>query len=423
MSHSRRVVLTGIGVISPLGLSAPATVEGLLLGRSGIRAVKAFDASPLPTRFAGEVVGFDAKQHLDKSQRKNMRVMARGTQLAVAAAQLAIDDSAIDKSKIDPARFGTEFGAGLLPSELYELGPAAQVSVADAPAGTVDLQVWGEKGLPIITPLWMLKYLPNMLACHVSIIHNLQGPSNTITESDVAGLLALGEAVHIVRRDQADLFLVGGADSKINALSMVRQCLFGRLSTRNETPEKAVRPFDRDRNGAALGEGGGVIVAEELEHAQKRGAKIYGEIAGFGAAFDRGLSGKGLVQAIRAALAQAEIQPGDIDFVNAHGLGSVKLDAWEARAIAAVFGTSVPVWSMKSSVGNLGAGSGTIELSVALLAARGGTIPATVNHEETAADCPINVTREPHKVTKPHFLKLGYTEMGQCAAVVCRKWE
>ena len=420
MPHSRRVVLTGIGVISPLGLSAAAAVEGLQQGLCGIRPVKAFDASPLPTRFAGEIVGFDAKQHLDKSQRKNMRVMARGTQLAVSAAQLAIDDSAIDKSKIDPARFGTEFGAGLLPSELYELGPAAQASCT---GDNVDLKVWGEKGLPIVTPLWMLKYLPNMLACHVSIIHNLQGPSNTITESDVAGLLALGEAVHIIRRDQADLFLVGGADSKINALSMVRQCLFGRLSTQNEAPEKAIRPFDAKRNGAALGEGGGVLVAEELEHARKRGAKIYGEIAGFGAAFDRGLAGKGLVQAIRVALAQANLQPGDIDFVCAHGLGSLKLDAWEARSLAAVFGTSVPVWSMKSSVGNLGAGSGTIELTLALLTARAGTIPATLNHDETAADCPITVTRQPHAVTKPHFLKLGYTEMGQCAAVVCRVGE
>jgi 3-oxoacyl-[acyl-carrier-protein] synthase II len=417
MSHSRRVALTGIGVISPLGLTAPATLEGLLQGRSGIQSVKAFDASPLSTRFAGEIVGFDAKHYLDKSQRKNMRVMARGTQLAVAAAQLAIDDSAIDKAKIDPARFGTEFGAGLLPSELYELGPASQISAAH---GMVDLKAWGEKGLPVITPLWMLKYLPNMLACHVSIIHNLQGPSNTITESDVAGLLALGEAVHIIRRDQADLFLVGGADSKINALSMVRQCLFGRLSTQNEAPEKAIRPFDAQRNGAALGEGGGVLIAEEWDHAKKRGAKIYGEIAGFGAAFDRGMAGKGLVQAIRTALAQAELQPADIDFVCSHGLGSIKLDAWEARSLAAVFGTSVPVWSLKSSFGNTGAGSGTIELAVALLAARAGTIPATLNHDAPAADCPITVTRQPHAVKKPHFLKVGYTEMGQCAAVVCR---
>src|SRR5207245_3869236 len=190
-------------------------------GKSGIKPIRAFDAANLPTRFAGEIVGFDAKSYIPKQDRKGLRVMARGIQLAVAAAQLAVDDSAIDKGKLDPARFGVEFGSGLLATELEEIGPASVIS-ANCQPGVVDLEKWGEHGLPVIPPTWMLKYLPNMLACHVSILHNAQGPNNTITENDIAGLLALAEAARIIARDQADLFLVGGADSKINPLSMVR---------------------------------------------------------------------------------------------------------------------------------------------------------------------------------------------------------
>ncbi len=256
--------------------------------------------------------------------------MARAIQLAVAAAQLAVDDGQVQVAKLDVTRFGVEFGAGLLPSELVELAPAAAISRSATP-GQVDLRAWGQQGLPAITPLWMLKYLPNMLACHVSILHNAQGPSNSITAGDVGGLLALGEACQVIRRDQADIFLVGGADSKVNPLSMIRQCMFGHLSRRNDAPDQACRPFDKERDGLAIGEGAGVLVMEELEHAKKRGATIYGEVVGFGAAFDRGMTGRGLVRAIRAALTQAGVSPADIDHVNAHGLGSPRFDATEAR--------------------------------------------------------------------------------------------
>src|SRR5262249_41378714 len=182
-----------------------------------------------------------------------------------------------------------------------------------------------EKAISNIPPLWMLKYLPNMLACHVAILHNAQGPNNSITESDVASLLALGEAVHIIERGQADIFLAGGADTKLTPLSMVRQSLFKQMSRCNETPQQAVKPFDRRRDGLAFGEGGGVLVGEELEHARRRGADIRAEVVGFGAAFDRGLTGKGLARAIRFALEQAKVASHDIDHVNAHGLGSIKL--------------------------------------------------------------------------------------------------
>ena len=420
---SRRVVLTGIGVTSSIGLGAASFWDSLSHGRSGIKPITAFDTTGLSTRIGGQINDFDAKKYIDKKDRKSLRIMARAIQLAVAAAQLALDDSKIDKNKLDPTRFGVEFGAGLMPTDLDELVGASRAST-NGQAGVADLKLWGEQGLPAIPPLWMLKYLPNMHACHVSILHNAQGPNNSITESDVAGLLALGEANRILRRGQADFFLVGGADSKINPLSMVRQCLFGHLSRRNEPAAQACRPFERRRDGTILGEGSAVLAVEDLGYAQKRGAAIYGEIIGFGAAFDRGCSGKGLARAIRAALAQANVSPDDIGHINANGLSSVHADAWEAKGIREAFGDrKTPVWAAKSYFGNMGSGGPLVECAGSLLAVKHGLLPATLNYEEADPMCPITVNRTSRLLTNPVFLKIAFTEMGQCAAVVCRKWE
>jgi 3-oxoacyl-[acyl-carrier-protein] synthase II len=420
-----RAVLTGLGIINPLGLNTAAFWDALQAGQSGIHTIQSFDASKLPTRIGGEVRGFDAKDYIAKQDRKTLRLMARGIQLAVAAAQLAMDDSKVDKAKLDPLRFGVDFGAGLLASELEELAPAALVS-ANCQPGSVDLERWGEKGMSNIPPTWMLKYLPNMLACHVSILHNAQGPSNTITEGEAGALLALGEAFRIIARGQSDFFLVGGADSKLNPLSMVRQCLFGPLSRHNEEPEKACRPFDRRRDGSVLGEGAGVLVVEELEHARRRGARIYAELVGFGAAFDREHDGKGLARAMHAALADAGISPEQVDHVNANGLSTQQADISEARALAEVFQDAhrqVPVFAPKSYFGNLGAGCGTSELAASVLAVHHGVLPATLNYEEPDPECPVNVVHSPQPTRRPYFLKTVFTDMGQCAAVVLRKWE
>lgn len=417
---NRRVVLTGIGVITSIGMDGNAFWDALARGASGIRLMKSFDSSPLATRIAGEIDGFDPKKYLSKEGRKQIRVMARAIQLAVACAQLAMDDSKIDKAKLDPTRFGVEFGAGLIPSELVELGEISYLATGNNTGG-VDLGAWGEKFRDAIPPLWMLKYLPNMLACHVSILHNAQGPNNSITQSDVASLLAIGEAARILRRNQSDFFLVGGADSKMNPLSQTRQQLFGQLSKNNEEPKCALKPFDKKRDGVVLGEGGCVFAMEDLEHAQKRGASIIGEVAGFGSSFDRGLTGQGLARAIRIALEQAKIAPADIDHVNAQGLGSVALDPFEARAIHAVFGASVPVWTITPNIGHLSAASGTVELAASLLAMKHGTLPPTLNYQTPDPACPVQVLSKPRAIAKPYFVKTGFTEMGQCAAVVCKK--
>ena len=423
MASVRRVVLTGLGLLTPIGLDAAHYWESLSRGKSGIRRIRSFDASAVPSPIAGEIDGFDAKAYIDKKERKSLRVMARTIQLAVAAAQVAMDDGKVDKEKLDPTRFGVSFGAGLIPSELQELGAAALATRSDKP-GTVDLTKWGTVGLEAITPLWMLKYLPNMLATHVSILQNAQGPSNSITESDVAGLLALGEATRILRRNIADFFLVGGADAKINPLSLARQAGFNQMAKCFDPAEKACRPFDAKRSGMVIGEGGSVVIAEELEHANKRGAKILAEVLGFGAAFDRGRDGKGLARAMRAALKQANVHVEQLDHINAHGLSHPVIDAWEAQGIREACGSvPVTVWGVKSYMGNLGAGSDMAELAASVLAVQHGLLPGTLNYENPDPACPVPVTRQSRPVKSPYFLKVGCTELGQCAAVVCKAWK
>ena len=339
----RRAVLTGVGVVTPIGLDAASFRQSLRDGCGGVHTIRSFDASALPVRFGGEVVGFDARNYLEKKDRKRLNVMVRTIQFAMAAAHMAMADAAIDRDKLDPARFGVVFGAGTIPGELEDLGPASLASLAESPdaaadgtaginpaARRIDLKKWGAHGIPSIPPMWMLNHVPNMLACHVSILHNAQGPNNTISQTDAGGLLALGEAFRAVQRGRADLFLTGGADAKINPITLARQSLFSPLSRRNDAPEKACRPFDRGRDGVVLGEGGGVLVLEELEHARRRGARIYAEVIGFGAAFDRGRSGAGVVRAVRAALAEAGVGPDDLDHVNAQGYSTVQADALEA---------------------------------------------------------------------------------------------
>jgi 3-oxoacyl-[acyl-carrier-protein] synthase II len=420
----RRVVITGIGLVTPLGLDLDAVWAALAGARSGVRRIGAYDPSNLPVQFGGEVDQFDVRKYLDKKDCKRVAPMPRTFHLAAVAAQFATANAGNLKAAVDPARFGVVFGAASIPDDLMELQQASVASF-DPAAHTVDLQKWGRDGIPLIPPTWLLNHIPNMAACHISVMHDAQGPNNTITQTDIASLLALGESYRIVQEERADAMLTGGADAKLVTVSMARQSKFNPLSRRNDAPERACRPFDIARDGRVLGEGASALVVEDLAHALRRGATIHAEVCGFGVAFDRGCTGAGLARAVRQALSQARLNPDDLGHVNAHGYSTIDDDIWEARGLGQALGsrTSVPVVAPKSYIGNLGAGASTTELACSLLALRHGTLPATLNYETPDPACPINLAPSPRPLTGRTFLKVGCTERGQCAAIVCRGWD
>ena len=435
--QSRRVVITGIGVLCPIGLDLASYWQSLVEGRSGVRPIRHMDVAELPCRIAADVPGFTDKFARDvfknpdnpkdkeaQERQKSLKVMARTIQLGVCAAQFAMKDSKVEKGKIDPVRIGVEFGASIVHSELDDIGRASKVST-DPLTGEVDLRRWGQMGLQEIPPLWMLKYLPNMPSCHVSIQHDMQGPSNTITVGDVSGLLALGEAYRILNRDLVDFMMVGGTESKINPLNFVRQSLFQPLAQNyNDSPEKALRPFDRDRNGIVLGEGAAALGLEELGHAQRRGARIYAELCGFASGCDLRHKGMVVAKIMRRAMDEAGITPDDVDHVNAHGLGTKDADVWEAKAIRDVFGDRTPIWGIKGFLGALGPGASTIELVGSILALQYGILPAMINCENPDPGLGIRIHNEGIRpIAKPYVLKLNFTDIGQTAAVVLRRWD
>src|SRR3954470_12440496 len=289
----RRVVITGIGVISPIGIGAKSFWDNLLAGKVGVRRIANWDPGGFSSQVGGEVPAYKIGDYVPKSYRKATKVMARDIELAVVAADDAFKDAGLQSKaytetpSIDGKRFGCNIGAGLISAELNELTAAMTTARSDADSNKLDLHKWGRDGMGQLTPLWLLKYLPNMLACHVTIIHGLMGPSNTITCSDASSHLAIGEAFRTIQRGKADLAICGGAESKLNPMGMMRQSLLGRLTTtHNDSPAEAVRPFDADADGTAFGEGGGLLILEEYEHAKKRGAKIYAELVGFAATQD-----------------------------------------------------------------------------------------------------------------------------------------
>lgn len=414
--------MTGLGLVTPLGAGRSAFWDALAAGRSGVRRISQFDPSGLPCQMAGEVPDFDAKQFIDRKDRKSLKMMARSIQMGVVASLQALQDATLDPAQLDPARFGLSYGASLIASELEELGPAADASVVTP--GTVDLHRWGANSLAVMPPLWMLKYLPNMPACHVSIMTNAQGPSNTITENEVAGLLALAEGQRILQRGLADVMLCGASDSKVNVLSQARMQLFRQVSRRNETPASAVRPFDRSRDGTVLGEGAAVVVLEDLAHAEKRGANILAELLGCGAAFDAKRQGAGLARAIRAALKQAGVAPEELDHINAHGESTTLDDAFEAAGIMQAFEGRPPrVFAPKSYFGNLMSAGGLAELAASLLALKARQLPPTLNYSEPDPACPLPVHAGTLAATNQSaFLKVSFTDAGQCSAAVFRVW-
>ena len=427
----RRVVITGLGIVSPIGIGPEAYWSSLAQGRGGIRRLTTFPVAGLPNDVGGEVLDFDPKAYAQpkyrSTLRKSLKYMARDIQLAVVAALLAVDDAGLVDGGVDPTRFGVDLGAGLISTELDELAPA--ISQASDGTGEFDYRVWGKDSIPIIPPIWLLKYLPNMLACHISILVDCQGPSNTITEAEAASNLAIGEASRIIARGRADVMITGGADSKIHPLSLVRMSLLDQMSRWSGEPGRACRPFDLRRDGWVAGEGAGILILEEREHALARGVRIYGEILGSGSGCDAvpagGLDpdGIGTEIAMRGALRDAGLLPEAIGHVNAHGAASVVSDLAESRAFHRVFGPggSVPVTAMKGYMGNMVSGCGAVELIASLLAVNKGAIPPVLNCDEPDPECDLDlILGELRPTDNPTFLTTNLTRHGQAAALVVR---
>jgi 3-oxoacyl-[acyl-carrier-protein] synthase II len=418
---SIRTVITGFGLLTPAGLGRDATWQGLQTGKSNIDRIKWFDPSGLEVQIAAELPGFDPKNFLDKHARKQLKTMGKAIQIGFAAGTLALQDSKLEAGKFDPLRLGVSFGAATIASELDELTYSATATVA--PGTTqVNMKTWGKEGMPAMPPLWLLKYLPNFAAAHVSILNNAQGPSNSITMGDVAGTLAIAEARRIIQRGAADMMLTGGSDSRINPLSIVRLQMFYPLTRRNEPPQEACRPFDKNRSGTVIGEGSGILVLEELGHAQKRGATIYAEVAGTGDATDVKMDGSGVARAVKNALKSAGIKPSDLDHVVAQGFGDPRLDRMEGRGLLSALETCPPVYAAKGQLGNTGAAAGGIETAISAFALQNGVLPASLNYATPDPECPLPVSTQPKQVTKDYSLKLCFSDLGQCSAVILKRW-
>ena len=413
----REVVITGVGIVSPIGVGREAGWSAIQSRRSGVRPIAQLEAANWLAPFGGEVIGFDPKELIQP--RKSIKVMSRDIQLASAAAELAWQDSCLSQATIDPERFGIVGGAGIMYCDLEELrGPFVEwVKHED-----FDIHRWSREAMGELYPLWMLKYLPNMPACHIGIRYDARGPNNTIAQGDVSSLLAIGEAVDVIRRGHADVMIVGGTGSRIN-MSDVTWHRGARLATgENLSPDEVCRPFDADRTGLVYGEGSAQIVVETREHAERRGARIMARVAGAATRFEPAAenqepTGDAIARSIRAALTAAGMAPADVGHVNAHGNSTREDDRIEAKAIRSTLG-EVPVTAPKSYFGNLGQGSGMVELAVSLLAMANDAVPPTINYETPDPDCPVNVVTETQRAERPAFIKLNHNITGQAAAVV-----
>jgi len=434
--NSARVVITGLGAITPLGLAVSDMWEGLCAGTCGIDKITAFDPVGFSCKLAGQVPDYKIRNYVPKTYRKAVKLMSRDIELAVIAANEALIHSGLitkgidpENVNINPERMAINLGAGLISCDLVELAPAVAASITD---GKFDIHKWGKEGLEMVTPLWLLKYLPNMLACHVGIIHDIQGPSNSITCAETSAHLAIAEAAQIIARGGSDIALAGGAEAKVNPIVMIRQCLLKRTTDQNnDEPASACRPFDADAEGSVFGEAAGVVILENLENAEGRGAKIYAEVVGTGhsnsinPAYEHlEPDGKGIEIAIKKAMADAKIEPVDLDLIIPHGTGIPPDDLAEAKAIQAALGEAAAktaVWPTKSMLSNTGAACGALDVVAAVCAMADGKIPAAKNCDRKAAGCNLNITNQPQEKRIRYALSCSYTYGGQTAAIVLKK--
>ncbi len=416
MPHQREVVITGLGVVCPLGVGRGPFWSALEAGQSGIRAVPEFVDLDVPFRIAGMIPGFEPKEYVQP--RKTLKVMSGEIQAGYSAAVLAMQDAGLAKGSVDPERLGVVLGSELLYGELEEMREAYRHCVVE---GEFHSELWAEHAMKDMFPLWMLKYLPNMAACHIGIAHDARGPNNSIVQGGASSLLAFIEATQAILRGHADVMITGGSGStcSINAITFRR---WDHLTKWTGAPQESPRPFDARRDGTVLAEGAGVLILESREHAQKRNAKILASVLGGGNRFEPPVAGQvrqgtAIAASIHATLNSAKIAADDLGFVSAAACGTVTGDALEAQAIRRTLG-DVPVTAPKSYFGDLGAGSGAVELVASVLALAAGSVPPTLNFAQPDAACPINVLQgEMTKIEKRTAIALSQSDTGQAAAV------
>ncbi|MBL9091348.1 MAG: beta-ketoacyl-[acyl-carrier-protein] synthase family protein [Planctomycetaceae bacterium] len=420
MSADARVVITGLGVVCPIGIGRSEVWENFRAGKSGLSPITSFDTTGLKARVCGEIVGFEPAEYV--KPRKALKVMARDAQLTVAAAAMARDDAALPVDSVDPERFGVIFGGEVIRNPLTEV---AQPFIGSMENGEYDFARWGTGGLAMCYPLSMLKLLPNMPACHISIGHDARGPNNTICMAEASGLSALGEATRVIQRGQADVMMGAAASSRVNAYDLLRHQLGEEVSS-EESPLRACRPFDVDRDGQVRGEGAAVLILESGAHAASRGASPMAAISGWGAAGEpvgagKTFNGDCIHRAIMKALADAKLTAKDVGFVVAHGLATRAGDRAEARALRESL-PGVPVFAAKGYFGCLGTACGTVEAALAAMALAAGELPPTPHCDKPDPECGIDVVHgRPLTSFAGSCVIVSYTPAGQASALVLTK--
>ncbi len=433
----RRVVITGLGVISPLGNTPSALWDALDAGRSGVGPITSLPAGDSPVPFAAEAREFqgciedfgELPKEYQKVLRKALKVMCREIQMGVAAAQRALHSARLGPGSFDPPRMGVTFGSDCMFTEPEEF--TASVRECLDPQGAFQFDAWAPRGMPKMPPLWLLKYLPNMPACHLAIFNDFRGPNNSLTLREAAANAALTEAFRTIVCGRADLMLVGATGSRVHPMKLIHTVQQEQLAPADSDPARASRPFDRARAGMVVGEGAGAVVLEELDSARKRGAAIHGEVlAGASSSVvgrDRiAQRGQAIRNAVAAALRRAGVRADDVGFVHAHGLSTQSSDAEEAWAIGQVFGgraQPVPVTAAKSYFGNLGAGGGMIELIAGLMALEHDRLFPILNYETPDPQCPISAVTNGSLRPGSSFVNVNVTPQGQAAAVLVRRFD
>jgi 3-oxoacyl-[acyl-carrier-protein] synthase II len=377
----RRVVITGVGVISPLGSDLKMFWERIRSGHSGIKRIQKFDPSALAAQIAGEVVEFDVDSFIPKKEQRRMDAF---TQYAIGAAATAVSDSGFDFAGGNPDRAGAIVGSGIGGLQTLE----------------IQHSILKEKGPARCSPFMIPQMISNIAGGHIAIKHNLRGPNYAAVSACASGAHSIGEAYRSIQRNEADVMVAGGAEASVCELGIAGFCVMRALSTRNDEPERASRPFDAGRDGFVMADGAAIVVMEELESAKARGAEIYCEVGGFGMTCDAyhitapAEDGSGAARAMTAAMNDAGLNPDDIDYINAHGTSTQLNDKIETMAIKTAFGperaAKVMISSSKSMTGHMLGAAGGIESVVCSLAIKDGIVPPTINHETPDPECDLD---------------------------------